>query len=139
MFRLLLALATTLLISDPLPAQSTMRQQAHWIAVVAPKLRESIDPLIKHRRAEGFRVVVIDSAEAAPRDGEASEWGASLRAKVCQTWQSCSGPSIVLLVGAPIAKHVASCLHSNIFETRILGRDVPCACVSAAQHFRDYS
>lgn len=106
MFRLLLALATTLLLSDPLGAQSTMRQEAQWIVVVAPKLRAAINPLIEHRRARGFRVVVIDSSEAAPCDREASEWGERLRTRVCQTWQSSSGPSIVLLVGAPIVEQV---------------------------------
>lgn len=106
MLCLLSVLATTLLICDPLLARPTTPQQTQWIAVVAPKLRESIDPLIGRRQTEGFHVAIVDSAEAAAGNGGPSEWGATLRAKVRHTWQSWSGPSMVLLVGAPIAKLV---------------------------------
>ena len=39
-------------------------QTSQWIVVAAPALRPSLDPLIERRRAQGFKVVVLDTTNA---------------------------------------------------------------------------
>jgi hypothetical protein len=100
-FRGIVVLSMVLILAEPLRARGGVPEKTQWIAVVAPGLSSAIEPLVGHRRAEGFHVVVINSDEVAPQDLEATQRATALRDRVRQRWRAWSGPSTVLLVGAP--------------------------------------
>lgn len=63
-----------------------------WVVVVAPAHRESIAPLVRHRQAQGCRVVVLPAQPAA-----------ELRRTLAATCRAHRGPSSILLFGAALA------------------------------------
>ena len=71
-----------------------------WIVVTAPAFKEVLTPLCDHRRAEGLRVVVVQTTHVLSarqiRDGDA----AVLREHIQKLCRQAQGPSYVLLVGA---------------------------------------
>jgi hypothetical protein len=82
------------------PASAELRpERTLWILVQAPALREAVQPLVKHRRAEGFRVITLDVIDAGTDPQSAA---AELRGRLRAAWSSWNGPSLVLLVGAPL-------------------------------------
>jgi hypothetical protein len=71
-----------------------------WIAVTAPAFRAALAPLCEERKAQGMRVVVVETTEVlTPREirlGEAEK----LKQHVHRLCKEHRGPSYVLLVGA---------------------------------------
>ena len=61
-----------------------------WVVVAAPAFREAVEPLCRHRRAQGFRVEALTAAEP-PRE------------RVARLCRDFPGTSYVLLVGAVAA------------------------------------
>ncbi len=84
---ILLALATC-----PAGAAAPPQVAEQWIVVHSPEYREALSPLIEHRRAQGLRVVVVPWTD---RDGS------RLQARLHQLCRGHTGPSSILLVGAP--------------------------------------
>jgi hypothetical protein len=74
--------------------------EAQWIVVSAPAFRDAVRPLCDQRKAQGFRVVVVQTSDILDakqiRAGEA----AKLRAHVNKLCRDFKGRSYVLLVGA---------------------------------------
>jgi hypothetical protein len=93
------ALALLFSPSDPLPARPP-EPAGQWIVVTAPAFRAALEPLCVHRRAEGLRVVVLQTTDVLPEEqilrGEAGKLRDRVH-KLCRDW---AGPSSVLLVGA---------------------------------------
>jgi hypothetical protein len=73
---------------------------AQWVVVTAPAFRDALEPLCEHRKAEGFRVVVVQTTDVLTakeiRAGEAQK----LRERVNKICREHKGTSYVLLVGA---------------------------------------
>ena len=63
-----------------------------WVAVTGPEFRLAIEPLSKHRRAEGMDVRVISTADIPE--------AAQIRARIDGERRGRKGPTFVLLVGA---------------------------------------
>jgi hypothetical protein len=73
---------------------------AQWIVVSAPAFRESLGPLLEHRRAEGMDVVVVQTNDALSNDDIRRGNAGPLRDRVHKLCRRHKGPSYVLLVGA---------------------------------------
>jgi hypothetical protein len=69
---------------------------SQWIVVTAPAYLEAIQPLCDHRKAQGFHVVVVSTADAS-----------ALQDRVRQLCRDFKGKSYVLLVGAIEAGQLA--------------------------------
>ncbi|HWG44812.1 MAG TPA: C25 family cysteine peptidase [Gemmataceae bacterium] len=71
-----------------------------WIVVTAPVFRKAIEPLCEQRKAQGLRVVVVQTTDVLSaeeiRGGEARK----LREHINKLCREHKGPSFVLLVGA---------------------------------------
>jgi hypothetical protein len=79
------------------------KEVPQWILVTAPTFRAALAPLCDHRRAEGMRVLVVQTTDVLSarqiRDGD----GHVLKEHVHKLCRQAKGPSYVLLVGAPKA------------------------------------
>lgn len=80
------------------------RGPEQWVAVVAPGLRSTTEPLIAYRRSQGMHVVVINSAEASGDDPLPAKRSEQLRKNIWRTCKDWSGRTYVLLVGAVTAE-----------------------------------
>lgn len=70
--------------------------ESQWIVVTAPAFREAIQPLCDHRKAQGFHVAIVSTADTT-----------LLRDRVRQLCRDFKGRSYVLLVGAIEAGQLA--------------------------------
>jgi hypothetical protein len=73
-----------------------------WVAVVAPDYRDAIAPLVAHRKAQGFRVVVLDGQQK------------NLLAEVRRTCKQHPGRCYVLLVGAVDSRFPNQCVPAQL-------------------------
>jgi hypothetical protein len=80
-----------LLLALLFPVLGRAAEKGQWIVVTAPAYRKALAPLVKHRKAEGLRVKVVETA------GESAQ---KLRDRVHKLCKAHEGPSYVLLVGA---------------------------------------
>ena len=71
-----------------------------WIVVAAPAFRAAVTPLIEHRKAQGMRVIVLDTSKVLRDPG-------TLRARLRALCREFPGPSYVLLVGSVSAGGLA--------------------------------
>src|SRR5258706_14006085 len=55
---------------------------AQWIVVTPPEFREALAPLIQHRQAQRFKVVVLLTTEVLTREQLRERGGAPLQAKL---------------------------------------------------------
>jgi hypothetical protein len=87
---------------------------AQWIVVAAPALRPSLEPLIERRRAQGFKVVVIDTTNALTpaeiQDGD----GAPLQARLKEMCAQFHGINLVLLAGNVTAPNADAALQTTV-------------------------
>jgi hypothetical protein len=95
----LLLIAVALAIAPAsLPAQDKA-EPAQWIVVTAPAFREALAPLCKQRRADGMRVVVVQTTDVLSaqqlRDGDSGP----LKDHVNALCRKAKGSSYVLLRG----------------------------------------
>jgi hypothetical protein len=74
-----------------------------WIVVTAPAFRAAIAPLAKHRKAQGMRVVVLDTSTLlTPAEIRANDTR-KLRTRLQKLCRDHAGPSYILLAGAVTA------------------------------------
>jgi hypothetical protein len=82
----------------PVPAFADLPPQ--WVVVTAPAFRKAVEPLAEHRKAQGFKVVVVETTDMLDaqqiRGGDATK----LREHVNKLCRDHKGTSYVLLVGA---------------------------------------
>ena len=76
---------------------------ARWIVVTAPAFQEAIQPLVKHRQEQGFRVTVIATRNVLSDKELAAGDAAKLRQHVNKLCRDGQGTCYVLLVGAVAA------------------------------------
>ena len=83
-------------------------QKPQWIVVTAPAFKEVLTPLCDQRRADGMRVVVVQSTDVLSarqiRDGDAT----ALQEHIQKLCRQTTGPNYVLLVGAVRAADAAT-------------------------------
>src|SRR5262245_12838891 len=73
---------------------------AQWIAVVAPDFADAVEPLVKARRDQGMRVVVVKTTDVLTAKQILAGDSSKLRDRVHSLCRSHPGTSHVLLVGA---------------------------------------
>jgi hypothetical protein len=82
-------------------------ESPQWIVVTAPEFRKSLDPLCSQRKADGFRVVVLQTTEYLTAKQISAGDSEPLRKQLHQLCKKSKGPSYILLVGAYQANEVA--------------------------------
>ncbi len=100
--RLLAALALLAAVCPP-PARAADSPAAQWVVVTAPAFRGAVQPLVRHRKAQGFRAVVVQTTDVLDAKQIAAGDADRLRRHVNQLCRDFKGPSYVLLVGAVAA------------------------------------
>src|SRR5262245_28083931 len=78
-----------------------------WLVVTAPAFRAALEPLCRHRQAQGMRVVVIQTSDVLSDQEVRAGEAAKLAEHVRQRCRSARGTSYVLLVGAVEAGSLA--------------------------------
>jgi hypothetical protein len=82
-------------------SQSTLASpQGVWLVAAAPAFRAPLAPLIERRRAQGFKVQVIETTNLLSPEEICLSQGASLAACIHRLLQGSKGPNFVLLAGA---------------------------------------
>src|SRR5919206_1864774 len=71
-----------------------------WVVVTAPAFRTAIGPLCAQRRAQGLRVVVVQTTDVLTAREVRAGAADKLRAHVHQLCRAHRGPTSILLVGA---------------------------------------
>ncbi len=77
---------------------------AQWILATAPAFHEPLKPLIDRRRADGLKVMVVDTTNVLSAAQIRAGNGAALQAYLEPLVRNYDGPSYVLLAGAIAAK-----------------------------------
>lgn len=95
--RTLLLAALAFLLPAPAFAE---KPQDQWILVTAPAFREVLQPLIKHRQAQGMQVMVVQTTDALSENEILQCDAAGLRDRVLCRGPAFKGTTYVLLVGA---------------------------------------
>jgi hypothetical protein len=72
---------------------------AQWILVTPPEFREALTPLIQHRQAQGFKVVVLQTTDVLTPEQLRERDGAPLQAKLNDLYRQNKGRNYVLLAG----------------------------------------
>ncbi len=85
-----------------------------WVVVTAPAYRTSLEPLIEHRQAEGFKVVVVEITNVLSREQIAQADATPLQERLQQLCRQHSGPSYILLAGAMVAKDAARAVATMV-------------------------
>jgi len=70
-----------------------------WVLVTAPDFRPALAPLIEHRQAEGFKVVVLETTEVLSQGQMHQRDGTPLQARLNELVQHYPGRSCLLLAG----------------------------------------
>lgn len=70
-----------------------------WMLVSPPGFRPALAPLIEHRRAEGFKVVVLETTDVLSQEQLRQRDGRLLQARLSELVQRCNGHSCLLLAG----------------------------------------
>lgn len=87
--RIGIALIIALVATVPLAAAPPQDQ---WVVVVPPGLRAAVEPLARHRRAEGFAVVEVSSTDSVGPE--------RLRDHLARLCRDFPGPTSILLAGS---------------------------------------
>ena len=90
------------------------QEAAQWLVVTAPSLRAPLAPLIEHRRAEGLKVVVIETTNVLTPEQIQQTNALPLHAHLGRLCQAHRGPSCVLLVGAVNASDPATAVQTVV-------------------------
>jgi len=80
-------------------ADTLASTQGVWLAVTAPAFRAALEPLIECRRAEGLRVLVVETTEVLSPEEIWLSQAAPLAGRIQRLLGSAKGPGYVLLAG----------------------------------------
>ena len=72
---------------------------AQWILVTPPDFREALDPLVQHRRAQGLKVVVLQTSDVLNQGQLRERDGTALQARLKELFQQVGRKNYVLLAG----------------------------------------
>ncbi len=84
------------------PPESTVTlafTQGVWLVATAPAFRAPLAPLIEHRRAEGFKVLVVETTNVLSPEEIWLSQGAALETCIRRLLEPGKGPNYVLLAG----------------------------------------
>jgi len=85
------------------PRGTAQVQPTQWIVVAAPAFRSSLDPLIERRRAQGLKVIVLETTNAlTPAEIQQGD-GTPLRTRLDDLCAQFHGHSLILLAGNAFA------------------------------------
>ena len=70
-----------------------------WVVVTPPSFRTELAPLIEHRKAEGFKVVVVETTDVLKPQQMLELDGAPLQARLKELFQPFQGRNYLLLAG----------------------------------------
>src|SRR6516162_10810362 len=85
------------------PASET-EFQMQWLLVTAPAFRAALEPLIAHRRAEGFKLVILETTNALTTEQICKGDAGPLQSRISELVRGHPGPSYLLLAGTFGAK-----------------------------------
>lgn len=80
-------------------ALSADESVGQWILVSPPGFRPALAPLIEHRRAEGFKVVVLETTNVFSQEQLPQRDGKPLQARLIELVQHYNGRTCLLLAG----------------------------------------
>jgi hypothetical protein len=80
-------------------AGAAFAQEEKWIVVTPPEFRESLTPLIEHREAQGFKVVVVQTTDILNEQQLRDRDVTPLKTRLNELCQQNKGRSYVLLAG----------------------------------------
>ncbi len=89
-----------LLVSTLTPSLQAASPPDRWIVVTAPAFRQALEPLCKHRRAQGYQVTLLETTALLSPEAIQAGDGEKLRAEVARLCGEGEGKKYVLLVGA---------------------------------------
>jgi hypothetical protein len=84
----------------PESADTLASTQGVWLVATAPAFRAPLAPLLEYRRAQGFKVLVVETANVLSPEGIWLSQGAPLEARIRRLLEPGKGPNYVLLAGA---------------------------------------
>jgi hypothetical protein len=99
LYSLPLILALALLASKSLAATAS-DDSPQWILVTTPAFVPALNPLIEHRRQEGFKVTIVKTTDVFDAEQSNGSDHTPLQARVARLCNSNSGPNFILLAGA---------------------------------------
>ena len=94
------ALGCVLLFAGCCARAGQTNSAGQWIVVTPPTFRPTLEPLIQHRKEEGFAVVVVDTMPTGIHEQLMQADGKPLKARLEQLIRNYPGRSFVLLAGA---------------------------------------
>jgi len=86
-------------LADSALARSADDSVGQWILVSPPGFRPALAPLIEHRRAEGFKVVVLETTSVFSQEQLLQRDGKPLQARLNELVQHYNGRTCLLLAG----------------------------------------
>jgi hypothetical protein len=95
-----LGLALSLLSLAPAAGPRAAEPAGQWVVVTAPAFRRAVEPLCAHRKAQGMRVVVVQTDDVLDAQEVRAGAAGKLRQHINKLCSEHKGPSYVLLVGA---------------------------------------
>ncbi len=91
------------LLACGLPAVADADDVGQWVVATAPDFLDALAPLIVHRRAEGFHVVVVKTTDVLSGEQIKRGQAVPLREHLQRLCSQAHGKSFILLVGAATA------------------------------------
>src|SRR5512136_1254271 len=85
------------------PSAPPQDKPGRWILVTAPAFADALEPLKKHRQAEGFDVVQLKTTDLLSPDELQKHDGTKLLARLRTLWQPDPPNTYILLVGVAAA------------------------------------
>lgn len=85
--------------SRPETADTLASAQGTWLVATAPAFRAPLAPLIEHRRAQGFKVLILETTNVVSPEQIWLSQGAPLEARIRRLLEPGKGPNCVLLAG----------------------------------------
>ena len=81
------------------PKSAAQAAVGQWVAVTPPAFRSVLAPLIEHRQAEGFEVVVVEATEALISEHQDEPGSQPLQGRLNHLFQQHEGRKYLLLAG----------------------------------------
>ena len=101
------------------PHSDAQPSPGQWVVVAAPAFASSLTPLVNQRRAEGFKVSVIETTQVLTREQIRDGNGAPLRERLQQVFGRDAGPKYLLLIG--VGANLATTVPAEVSVPALFG------------------
>lgn len=91
----------------PSSAAKAAAQPGQWVLVTAPAFAGALAPLVEQRRADGFKVTVLETTNVLSREQIRAGDAAPLRERLRELFGASAGPNYLLLAGAGVGPGAA--------------------------------